>query len=179
VLAAIESLPKLDLPVILPPSVPTEEQLKLSVETQMELQRLGCLSAADSGDLNTSTASALKRYLSRTGRGSRQAALSPELLDELKDRHARVCPLACPAGQIADGDTCIAAKPSNPAPTVKRHQPRQERENKTAEGHPASVSAEAARRPAAAARVEPARPTASAGGGGGHGGGAGALGVGF
>jgi hypothetical protein len=174
VLAALESLPQLDVPAIVPPSAPTEEQLKLVIETQMELQRIGCLSAADSGDLNSSTARALKRYLSQTRHGSQQALLSPELLDELKDRHDRVCPLVCPMGQVAEGETCVTEKP---APTANRR--RQERDKRVTERHPAKASASVEERGAStrrpAARVEPAKPVASTGS---HGGG-GALGVGF
>jgi len=155
VLAALESIPKADAPAV-PPSASPEEQLKLTVETQMELQRIGCLStAADSSDLKTSTARGLKRYLSQIGHGSQQALISPELLQELKDHRTRVCPLVCPSGQVVEGERC-----SKPAPAVAKH-PREEK--KIVERHPAKATGSVEDRPAQALRPEPARPTASAG----------------
>ena len=76
-------------------------------EVQTELKRLGCYAKSIDGDWGRSSAASLasfNRYANARLDGSK---LDQTLLDALKGRTDRVCPLSCPVGEtLKDGD-CV------------------------------------------------------------------------
>jgi len=64
--------------------------------------------------LNAATKTGIDRYLSRRGRPDADAVVTESFVSELRDQQLKNCQLACPSGQTADGDICIASKKSSP-----------------------------------------------------------------
>ena len=169
---------------------------------QQELARVGCFGGVIDGSFGDSTRTALERYLAQQQRPSRQPEITEALLSELKSQPARVCPLACPARQVAEGDECIAEKKSPPIareksdeeePSGRRHTKRHEERSRPEREHaererpaPRRESREnrrsesrAAARPQPRVRQEASRHYGGGGGGGGGGGHGTTIGVGF
>ena len=95
---------------------------KLVRQTKAELARIGCLDDEPDSKWDKDAREALRRF-------GRQAKLTPiptepsqSLLDDLKTRPARVCPLECGAGERPKGDSCVAVarpvRPERPEPKV-------------------------------------------------------------
>jgi hypothetical protein len=129
------------------------------------------------------------------------------LVSDLRVQSARVCPLTCPTGKVAEGEHCVAAQPPAivPAPVVRHNvepeeKPRRERaKQEEPRTRPVAHQRDNDERPSRRERVreEPRRerasreesrprvrqeastPRYSGGGGGGGGGGHGPIGVGF
>jgi uncharacterized caspase-like protein len=80
---------------------------------QQELTRLGCYLGSVDGSLNAATKAALQLYEIQHGTQSTNGIdITDEVISELKKQSGRVCPLICPAGQIAQANKCVvAAKP--------------------------------------------------------------------
>jgi hypothetical protein len=158
------------------------------------LVRIGCFAGGTDGNLNPATKAAIKRY--QTGRGQAEAEIeiTQEFVAELMGQVARVCPLVCPTGQVAEGERCIAVQ--KPVPVAKQRDEQEDRRPRAKE--------ETRTRPVARQRDEDERPARrreeskprvrqeasssrysggggrySGGGGGGGGGGHGPIGVGF
>jgi hypothetical protein len=142
---------------------------------QIELARLGCFSGDPDGTLNAATQAGINRYLSRRGHRDSQTAITESFVSELHNQQARVCPLDCPAGQIADGNTCVAEKKSSKPTKAARHE--EEIQHKPTSGHPRAKQEAAQPRPHVHQEVS-ATPRQNHGGGGGGGGGT-TIGVGF
>jgi caspase domain-containing protein/putative peptidoglycan binding protein len=117
---------------------------------QKQLARLGCYDGVIDGSMGDGTKAALERYLVQQRRPGKPSEVSEALLNELKSQPTRVCPLACPIGQVAEGDECVAEKKSTPIvrekddeekPSTrrhtKRHEERSSRERRRAEEKPA------------------------------------------
>jgi uncharacterized caspase-like protein len=107
------------------PDAPAAPDASLIRNTQIALRRIGCFSGADTGEMNDATRSALKRFLSRTDRNEADLRITPELLTEIEAQQPGTCPLVCPAGKVARGDTCIVERPNKPP--VRAERPRPER----------------------------------------------------
>lgn len=105
-------------------SKPDAPDASLVRNTQIALRRIGCLSGADTGEMNDATRSALKRFLSRTDRNEADLSITPALLTEIEGQQPGTCPLVCAAGKIARGDTCIVERPNK---TFRAERPRPER----------------------------------------------------
>jgi peptidoglycan hydrolase-like protein with peptidoglycan-binding domain len=88
------------------PDVNTPAQIR---SAQQELTRLGCFSGDVNGNLSPATTSAVQHYESERGQPAESVDISDAFISELKTQSARVCPLVCPKGKVADGDHCIAA----------------------------------------------------------------------
>ncbi len=81
---------------------------------QRELIRLGCFSGAPDGSLNAATKAAIRLYRSTRGENSAgEAAITDDFIAKLRKQAARVCPLVCPDGKIADGEHCVDVGKSN------------------------------------------------------------------
>jgi len=143
------------------PDAPAEASRELIRNTQIALRRIGCFSGADTGEMNDATRSALRRFLSRTDRNEADLRITPELLSEIDAQQPGTCPLVCPAGKIARGDTCIVERPNKPPVRVER--PRPERTAAPPRSLAPPPVAERALPPAAAtvrAEAKPAAPRA-------------------
>ena len=143
---------------------------------QNNLNRIGCAAGEANGVLTDETKSALARYLSNKGRSTGDLDVTKALVTELGRQIPFTCNMACPTGQSAKGNTCIAnVQPSAPAKTVKRKD-----EDEAPRKKPAPKQAERESKPAPRAREQAqARPSNSGGGGGGSRPGATMIGVGF
>jgi Putative peptidoglycan binding domain len=81
---------------------------------QQELTRLGCYSGAADGSLDASTRAAIQLYQRARGRNpTNDTEITDDLIADLKQQSATVCPIACPAGKIAEGRKCVDAGTSN------------------------------------------------------------------
>jgi Caspase domain/Putative peptidoglycan binding domain len=188
-----------------------EEERKAKIElvrqAQTELARIGCFGGDADGNLNVATKAAIKKYQAQRGRPASNAEITDSLVSDLRGQSARICPLTCPTGQVAEGEHCVAAQPPAivPAPVVRHNvepeeKPRRERaKQEEPRTRPVAHQRDNDERPSRRerAREEPRRerasreesrprvrqeastPRYSGGGGGGGGGGHGPIGVGF
>lgn len=86
------------------PSLSPQETAKL---VQLELRRVGCLSAAADGDWSASSQRSLSTFNKYAGTQFDAKLASFDALDAIKAKPGRVCPLVCDRGFRADGDTCV------------------------------------------------------------------------
>src|SRR5215831_13965803 len=171
------------------PDVNTPTQIRLA---QQELARLGCFSGNVDGALGPATTSAVEHYESKRGQPAESVDIRDAFISELKAQSARVCPLVCPKGKVADGEQCIAAeKPPRVAhqkdeeePAARTRAVRQKDEEKPSQKSkpqlsPRNGNAEPSP-PQQAKRERPAAQASSYSGGGHSTGGVGTtIGVGF
>ncbi len=87
-----------------PPSISPQETTKL---VQSELRRVGCLTASADGDWNTSSQRSLTLFNKYAGTRFDAKLASFDVLDAIKARPGRICPLVCDHGFRADGDACV------------------------------------------------------------------------
>ena len=111
--------------IVTPPSpaaFPKEilDRDRLVRETKAELGRIGCSDDEADGDWDKDAQDALRRF-------GRQVKLSPvpsepsaDLLQDLKGRPARTCPLECGAGEKLQADQCVAVARPDQVPARKR-----------------------------------------------------------
>ncbi|QKC85478.1 caspase domain-containing protein [Mesorhizobium sp. NZP2077] len=80
---------------------------ELTLATQAELVRLGCLAGHADGKWGLSSRKALQDYADR--QDVKLASLEPTagLLEKLRAVGARICPLACEVGTVMQGDHCV------------------------------------------------------------------------
>jgi peptidoglycan hydrolase-like protein with peptidoglycan-binding domain len=77
---------------------------------QQELTRLGCYSGAADGSLDAATRAAIQLYQSARGQNpANDMEITDDFIADLKQQSAGVCPIACPAGKIAEGRQCVDA----------------------------------------------------------------------
>jgi len=86
-----------------PSSLPPAD---LSKTLQLELRRVGCLKAEPGGDWNESAQRSLVLFNKYAGTNFDAKLASPDVLDVVKAKSGRVCPLICDRGFRADGDQC-------------------------------------------------------------------------
>jgi len=151
------------------PNVDTPEQVR---SAQGELTRLGCFTGAADGRLDAATIAAILLYLDKQGiKPSGDVHITDDLVAELSKQTARVCPLVCPPGKVANHDQCIDSTKGKP--TIARPGGN---DNSTRRGRGNQVD----RPTQQPSQPNPARTTEqrpSGGGGGGGGGGAAHIGV--
>jgi hypothetical protein len=107
------------------PNVDTPEQVR---SAQAELIRLGCFAGSADGRLDSATIAAILLYLDKQGiKPSGDVHITDDLVAELSKQSARVCPLVCPPGKVADRDQCVdatrgkpIARPGKESPPPKR-----------------------------------------------------------
>jgi hypothetical protein len=96
----------------LPPDTPAAKAAELSAaETsrslQTELRRVGCYTGTIDDQWTDAARRALDLFNKHAGLKLDVKLASPEALDALQSKSARVCPLACDRGFRADGERCV------------------------------------------------------------------------
>jgi hypothetical protein len=88
-------------------SLPTEPPAaEVAKSAQTELRRVGCLAGAADGDWNAASERSLAQFNRYAGTRFDTKVASTDVLDAIKQRPSRVCPLVCAHGFKADGDHC-------------------------------------------------------------------------
>jgi uncharacterized caspase-like protein len=82
------------------------DRRELTRSLQVELKRVGCFEGAIDGEFGSSTRSALHNFTKLAGLGLSED-LSPDALKAIRETDKRICPLACQAGEHAEGDHCV------------------------------------------------------------------------
>jgi chemotaxis protein histidine kinase CheA len=124
------------------PVAPVPDPHELARSLQFELMRVGCFSGTVNGQFDDATKTAWHRFVKLTSL-TMPDDVSTDAINAVRAINKRVCPLLCPHGEHADGETCVA----NPEPASKR-----------------PVRSEAHERPAPAAEPAPTTaPNANAG----------------
>ena len=93
---------------------------------QTQLARINCYSGDMSGVMNDDTRSGLTKYLTLKKRPKAELKITEDFVAELGKQAALTCPTVCPAGQTAQGATCIAV--AKPAPTQPKAAARRDEE---------------------------------------------------
>jgi hypothetical protein len=97
---------------------------------QIQLARINCYAGGATGQMDDTTRSSLVRYLTVKQKPTTDVTVTETLVADLNKQAALTCPTVCPAGQSAQGTTCVAAKapPPRQQPTkaAKRDEPRRE-----------------------------------------------------
>jgi len=157
------------------PDVNTPDQVRAA---QQQLTRLGCFSGAVDGNLNDATKTAVQHYQTARSKTVGDGQINDALVSDLKSQTARICPLVCPTGKIAQGEQCVVAEQPKPAAPQKGR----DEASTPAKKHQAKQDDA---RSAPPPRAQPARPapmvtqqatTSTGGNTGGH---SSAIGVGF
>jgi uncharacterized caspase-like protein len=89
-----------------PPPSSTPSPGDLAKSMQLELRRVGCLTAAADGEWNQAAQRSLTLFNKYAGTKFDAKVASPDALDALKAKPGRICPLVCDHGFRADGDAC-------------------------------------------------------------------------
>jgi hypothetical protein len=112
---------------------PSPREIARSV--QSELKRVGCFSGAIDGKWNAASRRALEQFNNRADAKLNAKFASLDVLDAIKARSARVCPLNCDHDSHAEKDSCvrIACRPGyfindDNECEKKREKPQAERE---------------------------------------------------
>ncbi len=143
-----------------PPREPAANTPELIRTAQGELRRLGCFAGRDDGTLSSATREALQRYLAQKGLPSRDAKVTENLVLDLKDESARVCPLSCSRGEHPEGDRCVADAKPEKKDEPKREAAKPKPEPKREAAKPKPEPKREAARPKPEPRREAARPAA-------------------
>lgn len=86
------------------PVVPSGSELTTSL--QLELRRVGCLSAAANGEWNAASERSLSAFNKNAGTKFDLKAAGVDALEAVRKQKGRVCPLNCEPGYRAEGDRC-------------------------------------------------------------------------
>jgi uncharacterized caspase-like protein len=78
----------------------------ITKSVQAELRRVGCLTAAATGEWNAASQRSLALFNRHAGTKLDVKLASTDALDAIKLKPSRVCPLICEHGFKADGDRC-------------------------------------------------------------------------
>ncbi|WP_445221380.1 caspase domain-containing protein [Bradyrhizobium sp. Pa8] len=90
-----------------PPSQPVLSPQEVTKLVQLELRRVGCLSAAAEGEWNAASQRSLTAFNKNAGTRFDAKLANLDVLDAIKARQGRVCPLVCEHGFKADVDQCV------------------------------------------------------------------------
>jgi len=88
-----------------PPSAPLAVDVSRSV--QLELRRVGCMKAEPNGDWSETAQRSLALFNKYAGTKFDAKLANVDVLDALKAKPGRICPLVCERGFRADGDACV------------------------------------------------------------------------
>jgi hypothetical protein len=116
----LASLPPSDEPA--PPAAVPESVLVQ--QAQKELRRLRCFRGSDSGVFTDDTRSALKRYFREQGRNAAPAAITADIVSDLKQDSSGYCPPECDAGEHLVHNRCVAAAPARKREAERRERPK-------------------------------------------------------
>jgi uncharacterized caspase-like protein len=98
--------PDKEKPVTLAALPPAAAPADITKSVQVELRRVGCLTAAADGDWNSASQRSLSQFNRYAGTKLDAKVASVDTLDAIKSKGSRVCPLVCAHGFEADGDRC-------------------------------------------------------------------------
>jgi uncharacterized caspase-like protein len=84
---------------------------ELARSLQFELKRVGCFNGAVNGEFDDATRTAWHAFVKITSIKMGDDELSQDAIKAVRAIDKRVCPLACPAGQHASGERCLANAP--------------------------------------------------------------------
>jgi hypothetical protein len=108
VLGAVARLDQTPPAVVPPGRLPKVNSPGQIAAAQQELIRLGCFSGAADGSLDAATKAAVQLYQSARGQNSAgDTEITDDFIAELRQQSAKVCPIVCPAGKIAEGPQCV------------------------------------------------------------------------
>jgi hypothetical protein len=79
---------------------------ELTTSLQLELRRVGCLSATANGEWNAVSERSLAVFNKNAGTKFDLKAASVDALESVRSKTGRVCPRICETGYRADGDRC-------------------------------------------------------------------------
>lgn len=96
----------------LPPETPVVKPAELSAaettrSVQLELRRVGCFTGSIDDQWTDAARRSLDLFNKHAGMKLDVKLASPEVLDAIRSKAARVCPLACDRGFRADGERCV------------------------------------------------------------------------
>jgi uncharacterized caspase-like protein len=86
---------------------PAEAATDIAKKVQIELRRVGCLTAEPDGDWNAGSIHALELFNRYSGSSLDSKVASLDALESVRSKPARICPLICDSGYHADGDQCV------------------------------------------------------------------------
>ena len=95
-----------------PPPAAANDLHELARSLQFELKRVGCFNGAVNGEFDDATRAA-SRTFAKLASIRMPDELLPEAIKAVRGIDKRVCPMACPDGERAQGDRCIAIAPSH------------------------------------------------------------------
>ncbi|MGA7806041.1 caspase family protein [Bradyrhizobium sp.] len=81
-------------------------QADITKSVQVELRRVGCLDAAADGDWDATSKRSLALFNRHAGTKFDVNLPSSDVLDAIRQKQARVCPVVCEHGFRADGEHC-------------------------------------------------------------------------
>ena len=99
---AAEKTPPANVAALSDGSAPAD----LAKSVQIELRRVGCLTAAADGEWNSASQRSLALFNRHAGTRLNVKLASTDALDAIKLKASRVCPLVCEHGFKPDGDRC-------------------------------------------------------------------------
>jgi uncharacterized caspase-like protein len=96
----------------LPPETPVVKPAQLSAaettrSVQLELRRVGCFTGSIDDQWTDAARRSLDLFNKHAGMKLDVKLASPEVLDAIRSKASRVCPLACDRGFRADGERCV------------------------------------------------------------------------
>jgi uncharacterized caspase-like protein len=100
--AAAEKTPSTNVAALSDGSAPAD----IAKSVQIELRRVGCLTAAADGEWNSASQRSLALFNRHAGTRLNVKLASTDALDAIKLKPSRVCPLVCEHGFKPDGDRC-------------------------------------------------------------------------
>jgi len=111
--ARLEELKKTQV-AALPPEQTQMQQYELGRSLQLELKRVGCYEGAMNGEFGVATREALRNFVKHSALSLRVDDLSLDTIKAVRGFDKRVCPLSCPPGERAEGDSCkrVTAAPA-------------------------------------------------------------------
>jgi uncharacterized caspase-like protein len=80
---------------------------EVALQVQAELRRVGCLTSQADGEWNTASQRSLTLFNKYAATKFDVKLAGPDVLDAVKAKSGRVCPLVCEHGYKADGDSCV------------------------------------------------------------------------
>jgi chemotaxis protein histidine kinase CheA len=91
----------------LPPPSDATAPPNLAKSLQLELRRVGCLTAAADGDWNSVSQHSLSLFNQYAGQKFDVQSPGIDALDAVKGNIGRICPVVCESGYRANGDRCV------------------------------------------------------------------------
>ena len=82
-------------------------QAELAKSVQTELRRVGCFGGSANGEWDAASRRSLELFNQHAGTKFDVKVASVDVLDAIKLKPARVCPLICASGLKRDGDRCV------------------------------------------------------------------------